>query len=194
MGSHQGERPAIVGRLDACRSRARRRPRRGHGEGKEQRSDGNAYNKFFGEWLTETGLSGIDNQHRYRALLCLENLPAIEAWRATLSEKDRDRLNHPGAVWTHWKQSSAEPALPRRQAVARASRGNGNGGRPVYFSQDQIRRAVLAIGESFSRDIFTLARLALEAAIRSEDDVDELLGAPRVYARKANGAAERAVA
>ena len=38
--------------------------------------------------VAEPGLSGIDNQQRYRALLCLENLPSIETWRATLSEKD----------------------------------------------------------------------------------------------------------
>jgi hypothetical protein len=31
--------------------------------------------------------------------------PAIEAQRPTLDEKKRNALNHPGAIWAHWRRS-----------------------------------------------------------------------------------------
>jgi hypothetical protein len=49
----------------------------------------------------------------------------------------------------------------------------------------------LAIGDAFSNDIFKMARLALQAALRSEDDVAELLAGRRVCARKRGGAGRR---
>jgi hypothetical protein len=144
---------------------------------------GTRYNRLFGEWLRKCGFDEIDGQQRYSALICLENLPAIETWRATLPEKKRDRLNHPNANLAHWRRATrAEPV----RAPAKSANGHA-GGRPVYFSQDMVRRAGIAIGESRSGDIFTLARRALEAAIRSQDDIDELLGARREI-RRGNGA------
>jgi hypothetical protein len=160
---------------------------------KANRPFGSRYNAAMGAWLRDCGLDGIEGQLRYRALLCLENLPAIEAWRATLSEKERDRLNHPGAIWTHFRRSIAEPAMPRRQAVAGARDGGKGGGRPIYWNGEAIRRAAMAIRETYSTDFFTMARRALEAAIRSEDDLAALL-AERPPPRRGNGATSNHVA
>src|SRR5258707_12370380 len=65
---------------------------------------GSRYNAAMGNWLRENGLDGITNQERYRALLCLENLEAIEVWHASLDDAQRRRLNHPGAIWAHWQR------------------------------------------------------------------------------------------
>ena len=50
-----------------------------------------------------------------------------------------------------------------------------HGGKPIYWPQDMLRRAAMALRECGSSDIFRLARVALEAAIRSEADLIELL-------------------
>ena len=71
----------------------------------------------WGSWLRENGLDGINNQERYRALLCLENLQAIERWRDGLDEMQRRRLNHPGAIWAHWQRSLKAEASRQRQHV-----------------------------------------------------------------------------
>jgi hypothetical protein len=160
--------------------------------GRANRPMGLMYNRIFGGFLREHGFDGIDNQQRYRALLCLENLPAIEQWRATLSEKERERLNHPGAVWHAWRRAVAEPPLPRR-APAKGAQPHG-GGKPVFWNGEAIRRAAIAIRESYSTDTMVMARRALEAAIRSEDDLAELLDGRRSQARRGNGAAAQVAA
>ena len=48
-------------------------------------------------------------------------------------------------------------------------------GRSVFWGQDHLRRAHRAMLDSRSSDLLTLARVALEAAIRSDDDLRDLL-------------------
>jgi hypothetical protein len=150
---------------------------------------GKRYTNAMAEWLRQNGLENIQQQVRYRLLQVLDNLPAIEAWRAGLDEKERDRLNHPDSVWWHWQRSlkAGEPRAPQRRIDRpRAQVGRSHTGcRPVNFSQDAIRRAALAMRENFTNDIFVLARIALEAAIRNESDLVELLpAAPPISAKK----------
>jgi hypothetical protein len=53
-------------------------------------------------------------------------------------------------------------------------------GKAIYWPQAYVQRAVDAMRQSRSSDPHTLARLALQVAIRSRDDIDELLEpAPR---------------
>ena len=47
-------------------------------------------------------------------------------------------------------------------------------GRPIFFGQEMIRRAAMAMRDNGSRDYFVLARAALEGAIRNEADITEL--------------------
>ena len=94
--------------------------------------------------------------------------------RAGLDEAQRRRLNHPNAIWARWRRASkAEIGAPTRQYVGGAKLHKN--GRPVYWPQDMLRRAAMALRECGSSDIFRLARVALEAAIRSEGDLIELL-------------------
>jgi hypothetical protein len=84
-------------------------------------------------------------------------------------------LNHPNTIWARWRRASkAEIGAPTRQYV-RGAKSSHRPGKPVYFGQDAIRRAAVALRECSSNDIFRLARVALEAAIRSEADLIELL-------------------
>jgi hypothetical protein len=55
---------------------------------------GSKYNKIMGQWLRDNGLGDVSAQERWKLLLILDNLPAIEAWRTTLSPEKRRRLNN----------------------------------------------------------------------------------------------------
>jgi hypothetical protein len=81
------------------------------------RPQGRAYNAAFGAWLSKRTFRSIDQSDRARLLRVMDNLPAIEAWRATLSETELRRLNHPSVVWRKWsasnKPTTTSPARSR---------------------------------------------------------------------------------
>jgi hypothetical protein len=88
-----------------------------------------------GQWLRNNGLDGITPQERYRVILCIENLTMVEQWRAGLEEAQRRRLNHPGAILTHWRRSiKAESAAPTRQCVRGAKPHRS--GMPIFWPQE----------------------------------------------------------
>jgi hypothetical protein len=127
---------------------------------KANRPLGSKYNRLFGEWLRENGFDSISNQARYRLVLVLEHPPEIEAWRESLDDVQRGRLNHPSAVWFAWKRATkAEAATPHRQhVVLRAApkpKKTGNG-RPIHWNGDAIKRAAIAIREAYSTDFYVL--------------------------------------
>jgi hypothetical protein len=130
----------------------------------------------MGAWLRDAGPDEINNQERYRVLLILENLPAIQNWREGLDETQRRRLNHPNAIWAHWRrrQTDGKRSAPAQHFVKIATPSHRNG-RPIYFGQDILRRAAMALRETRSNDTFVVARAVLEAAIRSKNDLIELL-------------------
>jgi hypothetical protein len=130
------------------------------------------------QWLLGNGLADITTQDRYRALIVIENINAIEAWRSGLNDAQR-RLNHLNAVW-HASLRTTTPRSappPPRQHVVKGSKPHKTG-KPIYWPQDVIRRAATATAmrESMSNDWTKLARCALETVNR--DDLLALLNAP----------------
>lgn len=126
----------------------------------------------MGQFLTESDLAEVDNQTRYRLFKVLDNFDAVETWRASLGEDRRLKLNHPNAVYWAWKAATR----PSREPVAsKITRKPAELHKNIFWPQDVIRRAAAAMRESRSPDYFILARLALEAAIRSESDIAEVL-------------------
>jgi hypothetical protein len=91
------------------------------------------------------------------------------------------RLRHPGTVWAHWQKSLAPqstakaPAAQRQPAVPSVTAGSKV--KAVYWPQDALRRAHEAMRLSRSSDFLTLARVALQAAIRNEADLLAVLAA-----------------
>jgi hypothetical protein len=124
--------------------------------------------------VEEHGLAGVAAQERYRLLLILQNIEAIEVWRAGLDEGQRRRWNHPNAVWARWRRSKTDVEAVRHDVVKPAMPSHPND-KPIHWPQDAVRIAHLAMLDSRSHDLLVLARLALEAAIRSENDLVELL-------------------
>ena len=78
---------------------------------------------------------------------------------------------------THWR--GAQPAdcgrAARLHVVSNGGARPQRAGRAIHWLQEPIRRAASAMRESRSNDLLILARVALQAAIRSEDDPFALL-------------------
>jgi len=66
------------------------------------RPEGKAYNTAFNEWLTRYRVSDMDASDRAKLLQLMEERPAIEEWRATLTDHERRSLNNPTLVWRKW--------------------------------------------------------------------------------------------
>jgi hypothetical protein len=84
-----------------------------------------------------------------------------------ISPEKRRQLNHPAAIWTHWR--GAQPAdcgrAARLHVVSNGGARPQRAGKAIHWLQEPIRRAASAMRESRSNDLLILARVALQAAI-----------------------------
>jgi hypothetical protein len=112
---------------------------------------GRIWSEVFGDWLRENEFDQIDKGVRSRLQTCLDNLPAIEAWRQTLGLTLRLQLNHPNAVLRRWQ-------------TARQTPKNGNGGTPARGYKDIVRELQEQL-DAKDREIRQLTR--------SRDDLTE---------------------
>jgi hypothetical protein len=88
---------------------------------------GRRYEKAMGEWLVAHSFHVIDKGTRNRLLECLQHRAAIEKWRATLTEGERFRLNHPDTVLRKWKAATLVPdpnASPKTSIIAKLKEVN----------------------------------------------------------------------
>jgi hypothetical protein len=60
------------------------------------------YKEIMGRYLRANEFHRINKTTRTFLQKCIDNLAAIEQWRATLTEEERDAWNGPRAVWDHW--------------------------------------------------------------------------------------------
>ena len=111
MGSTEAGQPKLE-RLDLGRLCASGRPRNRD----RQRRRRSRIWPAFNSWL-------IDNRFNLRpsdrsALLALMGiLPAIEAWRATLAETRRVRMNHPATVMRSYRVATGIKSTPEHIAL-----------------------------------------------------------------------------
>ena len=78
---------------------------------------GKRYEKIMGEWLVAHSFHVIDKGTRNRLLECLQHRTAIEKWRATLTEGERFRFNHPDTVLRKWKAATIVPNAPPKTSA-----------------------------------------------------------------------------
>jgi hypothetical protein len=143
---------------------------------------GSKYNGLFGTWLRSNGFDGISNQVRYRLILCIDNLGEVSAWRDGLDPKKAARMDHPGAVWHAWRRANRPPRAAVVERITAAAEMAAKG-RSIHGSQDALRRAHQAMLDCRSSDLLTLARAALESAVRNENDLLQLLPPAAAEAR-----------
>src|SRR5262249_38910151 len=89
---------------------------------------GRRWSETFGAWLKETEFDQINRPTRSHLQTCLDNLPAIEAWRQTIGLGLRLQLNHPYTVLRRWQAS-------RQSAIA----GSGPSNAPLGLREENTR-------------------------------------------------------
>lgn len=164
-------RAIVVGRQQAMRAANINKPQ------------GKRYAAAINAWLEQNGFRGVPYPVRTACCRLIDHLPEIELWRA--STPGAEKWHHPQVIVRNWRHDFAPDRRtePRRTAVKPKHEQIVDGvaklaarrGKPVFWGQDHLRRAHHAMLDSRSTDLLTLARLALQAAIRSEDDLLALI-------------------
>jgi hypothetical protein len=95
--------------------------------GHANKPEGKGYNLCFSGWLdSHPKLRMVDKATRNHAMQCMDQIDAIEAWRATLAENQRQTINHPTTVLRRFKaadrESAGGDAAPRKQTEREALR------------------------------------------------------------------------
>jgi hypothetical protein len=64
------------------------------------------YSREFSDWIKRHGFDAMAKSVRSVAIELHENAKAIEAWRATLPERQRKRLVHPLSNVRRWRAAT----------------------------------------------------------------------------------------
>jgi hypothetical protein len=110
---------------------------------------GSRYNSKFGHWLARHHFDNIGKGDRSHLIEVIENRPAIEAWRETLTQTVRLHLSHPSNVLRNWKAGTeGKEPKPRtlRDSVANLSEDNAKLKREVEELTARLREAEAAGG------------------------------------------------
>jgi hypothetical protein len=86
--------------------------------------EGKGYVTAFGEWLKRYRVDDMDKSDRAKLLQLMEERPAVEEWRSTLTDYERRSLNHPVIVWRKWTAATrVKKPKPRTAAVSASEHG-----------------------------------------------------------------------
>ena len=166
---------AVAKALQELRSRAMRMSG-------TNRPHGANYHKHMGKLLRETGFDLIQPSTRCSCHHVVNNLEAVENWRASRTETERLRCSHPDAVWKMYRAANPElfperaPHIERTANIHKPARTyqHTNGIR-IDWPGQMLERGAEAIHACRSNDTLVLARKCLEAAIRGTHDIIVLL-------------------
>jgi hypothetical protein len=74
---------------------------------------GRAYNTAFGVWMADRPWArDLDKKDRGDLFWCADRRSEIEAWRETLAQNVRARLNHPTALRRRYESEQKPPTAP----------------------------------------------------------------------------------
>jgi hypothetical protein len=135
---------------------------------------GARYARIFNGWLDANGFAAMSFHVRTACCAFADHMQEIETWRAALPDTERSSQNNVEVCLRNWRRSTR--MTPQKHHVMSGKRNGGE--RPVSWPQDCIRRAAAAMRQSTSRDLFVLARAALEGAIRGREDLIAILDEP----------------
>ena len=125
---------------------------------------GKAYTRAFGDWLAERQWTkNIDKGTRSVLLWVADHRSEIEAWRETLAQNERAKLNHPTALKrrydaAHKPVAAVNPNAPPRETKAEAlARDNAQ----LWDENAKLKRQV----EAGDGSLFDLRRDSIEAIV-----------------------------
>lgn len=144
---------------------------------------GKKYTALMGGWLRVNGFDDILPAARYRAVQCVDNIAAIEQFRAGLGERERAKLNHPDSIWWNWKRSQRAEKVRAPQRRIDRPRATGCAA-PASSDQNLIRVVAAALLKDFSNDTYKMAAAAVAAIRRVADIVDRANEQPAPQRRR----------
>lgn len=146
---------------------------------------GRTYNKAFNDWLECNGFT-IDSGDRGKLLQIMERREEIEAWRDTLPQNQRQKMNHPSTVWR------AKFACPRRRLASHKEKRGGKQDDEIAWQEGLMRRAREAAGAAkiegwllpYPPDdgLISAVEKVLEAWTKLRDDLRSIAARHRVAA------------
>jgi hypothetical protein len=90
----------------------------------------------YAEWLKRWHVEDMDKSDRAKLLQLMEERPAVEEWRATLTDYERRNLNNPIVVWRKWTAATrVKNPKPRMASVS----GSEHGRAQAMIEQQQAR-------------------------------------------------------
>jgi hypothetical protein len=81
---------------------------------------GRRYAVAFSEWINRHGFDKMPKSTRSVALELNENIAAVEAWRATLTDRERRRCAHPLSNVRRWRAATRQNKAKGSDDVAKA--------------------------------------------------------------------------
>jgi hypothetical protein len=142
---------------------------------------GTKYRRAMNAWTAANGFADMPFSYRSACHVLIGNISEIERWRNALPPEAR--ANHVQVIIRNWRRATSPPRCVESRP-AKDAKSNGNV-RPIYWSQDHLRRAHKAMIDSRSSDLLKLARCALEGAIRDQGDLLSLLSTDNLPPRPA---------
>jgi hypothetical protein len=137
------------------------------------RPEGKGFVMAYSEWLTKYRFDDMDKSDRAKLLQLMEERPAVEEWRASLTDYERRNLNNPTTVWRKWNAATREKKpKPRTASVS----GTEHARARAIIEEMQARNAELEeeIGadpiETFVKALQKLSRKEQQAALVSVAD------------------------
>jgi hypothetical protein len=141
---------------------------------------GKKYSVAIRHWLDANEFREMPFGIRSSCCVLADNIDAIQSWRATLPASEQASQNHPQVIMRRYRRATeAEVSQIRRHVVTKVT-AKATKRAPcttVRWPQAAIKRAGDAMRQSWSNDCYRLATIALQAAIRDERDILELLPA-----------------
>jgi hypothetical protein len=151
-------------------------------------------------WKAEYELDDLGDDVFNRLLDLVDNLPGVEAWRNSLTLREKMEWNHPNTIHRHWKKATQVPSKKADGAQRQTSRESErerlvaaeeelarvkrNGGELVDFSKDTARDIALVMHqqmtESKLRGVLKELLLLMEL---TDDQVKEDREAAKTAAR-----------
>ncbi len=88
------------------------------------RPEGKGYVTAYAEWLKRYRVDDMDKSDRAKLLQLMEERPAVEEWRSTLTDYERRNLNNPVIVWRKWTAATwVKKPKPRTAGVSASEMG-----------------------------------------------------------------------
>jgi hypothetical protein len=127
--------------------------------------EGKGYTLAYGEWLKRFKVDDMDASDRAKLLQLMEERPAVEEWRTTLTDSERRNLNNPTSVWRKWT-AATRVKKPKAPTASVSGSEHGRAQRIIEQLQARIEELEQELqGGNQSPDVLALLRLLVPKAV-----------------------------